>query len=74
MFLTYFDALFRFVLMYTTGLMHNNPNTIKSYKISQKLSPKHWLGGLRNRPTLSTGTERLACLNNPHGVQLGTLA
>ena len=29
---------------------------------------------LRNHPTLSMGTERLACLNNPHGVQLGTLA
>ena len=29
---------------------------------------------LRNRPTLSIGTERLACLNNPRGVQLGTLA
>ena len=29
---------------------------------------------LRNRPTLSIGTERLAGLNNPHGVQLGTLA
>ena len=29
---------------------------------------------LRNRPTLSIGMERLACLNNPHGVQLGTLA
>ena len=29
---------------------------------------------LRNRPTLSIGTERLACLNSPHDVQLGTLA
>ena len=29
---------------------------------------------LRNRPTLPIGMERLACLNNPHGVQLGTLA
>ena len=29
---------------------------------------------LRNHPTLSIGTERLACLNNPRGVQLGTLA
>ena len=29
---------------------------------------------LRNRPTLSIGTERLVCLNNPHGVQLETLA
>ena len=29
---------------------------------------------LRNRPTLPIGTERLACLNSPRGVQLGTLA
>ena len=29
---------------------------------------------LRNRPTLIIGTERLACLNSPPGVQLGTLA
>ena len=29
---------------------------------------------LCNRPTLPIGTERLACLNSPHGVQLGTLA
>ena len=29
---------------------------------------------LRNRPTLPIGTERLACPNNPRGVQLGTLA
>ena len=29
---------------------------------------------LRNQPTLIIGTERLACLNSPPGVQLGTLA
>ena len=29
---------------------------------------------LRNRPRLSIGTERLTCLNNLLGVQLGTLA
>ena len=29
---------------------------------------------LHNRPTLSIGTERLACLNSPPGMQLGTLA
>ena len=29
---------------------------------------------LRNRPTLPIGTERLACLNSLHGVQLVTLA
>ena len=29
---------------------------------------------LRNRPTLPIGTERLACLNSPRGLQLVTLA
>ena len=29
---------------------------------------------LRNHPTLSTGTEKLACLNSPPGVQSRTLA
>ena len=58
----------------TTGWVHHNPNSIESYKIVQKLSPKHAARVLRNRPTLSMGTERLACLNNPRGVQLGTLA
>ena len=28
-------------LLYTTSMVYNNPNTIKSYKISQKLSIKH---------------------------------
>ena len=56
-----------------------NPNIIKSYEISQKLlSPKHAARGVaHNCPTLSIGTERLTCLNNPHDVpgddvQLGT--
>ena len=42
-----------------------NPNNIKSYK--------NYLQNT-NRPILSIGTERLACLNDPHGVQLGALA
>ena len=42
-----------------------NPNTQKSYKILQRLSPKHATRHvvLRNPPTLSIATERLACLN-----------
>ena len=50
-----------------------NPNSIKSHKSYKNYlqNTKHVV--LRNRPTLSIGTERLACLNNPHGVQLGTL-
>ena len=44
-----------------------NPNTIKSYKILQKLSPKHAAPGVVQLPYPSTlYTERLACLNNPH--------
>ena len=53
-------------------------NAQKSYKNAQK-SYKNYLQNtqhmvLRNRTTLSLGTERLACLNSPPGVQLGTLA
>ena len=48
-----------------------NPNTIKSYK-NYLQNMQHVV--LRNSPTLSIGTERFACLNSPHGVQLGTLA
>ena len=33
-------------LLYTTGMVYNNPNTIKSYKILQKLSPKHAAHGV----------------------------
>ena len=58
-------------LLYTTGLVFNNPNTIKSYK-NYRQNTQHMV--LRNQPTLSIGTERLACLNSPPGVQLGTLA
>ena len=47
-----------------------NPNTIKSYK-NYLQNMQHMV--LRNWPTLSIGTERLACLNSPPGVQLGTL-
>ena len=57
--------------MYTTGLVYNNPNTIKPYK-NYLQNTQHMV--LRNRPTLSIGTERLACLNSPPGVQLETLA
>ena len=49
----------------------HNPNTIKSYK-NYLQNTQHMV--LRNRPTLSIGTERLARLNSPPGVQLGTLA
>ena len=48
-----------------------NPNTIKSYK-NYLQNMQHMV--LRNRPTLIIGTERLACLNSPPGVQRGTLA
>ena len=48
-----------------------NPNTTKSYK-NYLQNTQHMV--LRNRPTLIIGTERLACLNSPPGVQLGTLA
>ena len=47
-----------------------NPNTVKSYK-NYLQNTEHMV--LRNHPTLSIGTERLACQNNPHGVQLGIL-
>ena len=55
---------------------HNciNPNSIRSYKIVQNYLQNTQHAVLRNRPTLSIGMERLACLNSPHGVQLGTLA
>ena len=46
-------------------------NRTKSYK-NYLQNTQHVV--LRNHPILSIGTERLACLNNLHGVQLGTLA
>ena len=52
-------------------MVYNNPNTIKSYK-NYLQHTQHMV--LRNRPTLIIGTERLACLNSPPGVQQGTLA
>ena len=58
-------------LLYTTSMVYNNPNTIKSYK-NYLQNTQHMV--LRNRPTLIIGTERLACLNSPPGVQQGTLA
>ena len=46
-------------------------NLTKSYKnYLQNTQHMVW----RNRPTLSIGTERLACLNSPPGVQPRTLA
>ena len=42
-----------------------NPNSIRSYKIVQNYLQNTQHVVLRNRPTLSIGTERLACLNNP---------
>ena len=57
--------------MYTTGLVYNNPNTIKSYK-NYLHNTQHIV--LHNRPTLSIGMERLACLNSAPGMQLGILA
>ena len=43
-------------------IISSNPNTIKSYK-NYLQNTQHMV--LRNRPTLSIGTERLACLNSP---------
>ena len=37
-------------LLYTTGWMYYNSNTIKSYKILQKLSPKHTAQGVAQSP------------------------
>ena len=58
-------------LLYTTSMVYNNPNTIKSYK-NYLQNMQHMV--LCNRPTLIIGTERLACLNSPPGVQRGILA
>ena len=52
-----------------------SPNSIIHHQISQKNNLQNTQHvALRYRPTLSIGKERLACLNNPRGVQLGTLA
>ena len=54
--------------MFTLSLL------FKSNKILQRLyrqNMPHVV--LRNHPSLSTGTERFACLNNLCGMQLGTL-
>ena len=45
-----------------------NPNTIKSYK-NYLQNTQHMV--LHNRPTLSIGTGRLACLNSPLGASWG---
>ena len=50
-----------------------NPNTIKSYKILQKLSPKHAAHGVVQL-TYPIYRHGKACLSKqPPGVQLGTL-
>ena len=51
-----------------------NCNSITHHQTSQKLQKPLQNTVLCNHHTLSIGTERLACLNNPRGVQLGTLA
>ena len=55
----------RVIIHHLLGL--TNPNTIKSYTISQKLSPNKQHEVLHNRPTPYIGTERLVCLNSPCG-------
>ena len=56
-----------------------NPNRQKSYKISQRLSPKHAARGVVQSPYPTflylyiVATERLVCQNNSCGMQLGTL-
>ena len=45
-----------------------NPNTIKSYK-NYLQNTQHMV--LHNRPILSIGTERLACLNSPLACSWG---
>ena len=54
----------RLGLKHTTGWdwVYYIPNTTKSYK-NYLQNRQHVV--LHNRPTLSIGTERLACLNNP---------
>ena len=49
-------------LLYTTGLVHNNPNTLKSYKISQKLSQKHAASNVAQSP-YSIYSHGKACLS-----------
>ena len=51
-----------------------NPNTIKSYKILQKLSPKHAAHGVAQSTYPNYRHGKAACLNSPPGVQRGTLA
>ena len=51
-------------------MLFTNPNTQKSYR-DYLQNTQHVV--LRNRPTLSIATERLASPNNSRGVQLGIL-
>ena len=52
----------------TVSYLLHNPNTTKSYK-NYLQNTQHMV--LRNRPTLSIGTERLACLNSPLAYSWG---
>ena len=52
----------RLGLINTTGWVYYNPNTIKSYKIVQKLSPKHAAGGVAQSP-YPIYRNRKACLS-----------
>ena len=52
----------------------NNPNTIKPYNISQKLSPKHAARGVAQSPYPIYRYGKACLSKQPHGVQLGTLA
>ena len=58
-------------LLCTTGMVYNNPNTIKSYKILHKLSPKHAAHGVAQSTYPPIGTGRLACLNSPLACSWG---
>ena len=49
-------------LSYTTSMVYNNPNIIKSYKILQKLSPKHAAHGVA-QSTYPNYRHRKACLS-----------
>ena len=65
-----FVCVFKFICSPYIFISYNpNTMTIKSYK-NYLQNTQHRV--LRNRPTLSIGTERLACLNSPPppGVQL----
>ena len=68
MFLAYKSLNIELSIIYLTLTLLDLTKSYKNYLQNRQ----HVV--LRNHPTLSIGTERLACLNCPHGVQLGTLA